>query len=60
MSRAREVVRLADDTSFITSLPKSRHYEDKAILAKTRELRTAWRAQFADIYEHFARYVWQA
>lgn len=53
----RQVINLADDSSFITSLPKSRHYEDKEVLQNARKMRQAWNESYKEIYEDFVNYL---
>lgn len=53
----REVVRLSDDASFTSRLPKSRHYEDKTVVSNARKLRDKWNKSYKDIYSDFADFV---
>lgn len=55
--QAPEHVQLAEDESFLASLPKSKHYSDRAVLAQTRVVRKLWRDTLTAQYEDFAKHV---
>lgn len=55
--QAPSIITLADDSDFISTLPNSRHYQDKRVLSSTRQLRTRWRQSYQDMYEDFATYL---
>lgn len=55
--QAPSIITLADDSDFISTLPKSKHYADKRILSSTRQLRTRWKQSYSDIYEDFVAYL---
>lgn len=56
----REVIKLADDSSFVTKLPKTRHYDDSEILTTARKMRNLWNDTYADAYENFAKFLSRA
>jgi hypothetical protein len=56
-TRGREVIHLAEDSDFISRLPKSRHYEDKAVLTATRQIRQRWHNEYKEIYNDFATFI---
>jgi hypothetical protein len=52
--QAPEHIQLADDEAMLASLPKTKHYSDRAVLAHTRLVRKLWRDLLAEQYEDFA------
>lgn len=54
---ARERIVLADETEFISSLPNSKHYEDKKIKESAAKLRKTWKNAYSDIYNDFADFL---
>lgn len=46
-----------EDEALLTSLPKSKHYADRAVLAQTRLVRKLWFAVLTAQYEDFAAHV---
>lgn len=53
---ARELIELQDHT-LLSSLPATKHYEDRAVLAHTRLIRKLWYDLLSEQYEHFARHI---
>jgi len=54
---AKEQILLAENTEFIISLPKSKHYQDKKIINEGASLKKLWKNSYADIYENFASFI---
>lgn len=50
-----ERIELAEDETLLASLPPTKHYEDRVVLAQTRLIRRLWRDLLAAQYEDFAR-----
>jgi hypothetical protein len=53
----REVIDLSDDSSFISSLPKTKHFAHKDILSDARKLRGIWNKAYSEVYNDFADYL---
>lgn len=53
----REKIALAEDTSFISKLPPTKHYEDEKVLSDARKIRAKWNVAYKDIYEDFATFI---
>lgn len=51
---APERIELDDDETLLASLPATKHYSDRAVLAQTRLVRKLWKELLTDQYEHFA------
>lgn len=56
----RERILLAEDTSFISKLPATKHYDDEKVLENARKIRAKWNVAYKDIYEDFASYIKRA
>ena len=56
----RERILLAEDTSFISKLPATKHYDDEKVLENARKIRAKWNVVYKDIYEDFASYIKKA
>jgi hypothetical protein len=54
---APELIQLAEDETLLASLPKTKHYSDRAVLAQTRLVRKLWRALLTEQYEDFAQHI---
>lgn len=54
---APEHIQLEGDETMLASLPKTKHYSDRAILAQTRLVRKLMRDQLAEQYENFATHL---
>jgi DNA-binding protein YbaB len=46
-----------EDEALLASLPKTKHYSDRAVLAQTRRVRRIWYSLLSTQYEDFARHV---
>jgi predicted heme/steroid binding protein len=57
---APELIQLAEDETLLASLPKTKHYSDRAVLAQTRLVRKLWRALLTEQYEDFAQHIAKA
>jgi len=57
---APEHIALEGDEALLASLPKTRHYSDRAVLAQARLVRKLWHDLLAEQYEDFAKYVAKA
>jgi SPP1 gp7 family putative phage head morphogenesis protein len=56
---APQRIELADDEAMLASLPKSKHYADRTVLAQTRAVRKIWHTLLTEQYEDFAKHVSQ-
>lgn len=52
-----EYITLSDDADFLTELPDSKHYKDKAMKALAAQLRRSWSGYLRMLYPAFARFV---
>lgn len=55
--KGRDILRLAEEDDFVTSLPKTKHYEDSAVVSQAQALRKRWATGLADYYEQFAKHI---
>lgn len=53
----REVIRLAEDSSFVSKLPATKHYEDEQVLKDARSINAKWNVAYKDIYDDIATYI---
>lgn len=53
----REVIKLAEDTSFLASLPPSKHYDDEKVLEYARQIHAKWNVAYKDIYDDVAEFL---
>jgi SPP1 gp7 family putative phage head morphogenesis protein len=53
---APEKIQLEDE-ALLASLPKTKHYTDRAVLAQTRLVRRTWHRLLTEQYEDFAKHV---
>lgn len=54
---AKERIELSEDETLLASLPPTKHYQDRAVLATTRLLRKLWFEMLTEHYDGFARYL---
>jgi hypothetical protein len=52
-----DVIILSDDADFLSDLPPTKHYEDKAIKALAAQLRRMWAGHYRMLYPSFAKFV---
>jgi hypothetical protein len=53
----REIIRLAEDSDFVTALPPSKHYTDEEVLKFARQIRAKWDITYKDIYDDIAEFL---
>ena len=53
----REVIRLSEDSSFVSKLPATKHYEDEQVLKDARSINAKWNVAYKDIYDDIATYI---
>jgi len=53
----REKIILSEDSSFISKLPPTRHYNDEEVLQSAREIRAKWNVAYKDIYDDVATFL---
>jgi hypothetical protein len=54
---APERIELSGDDTMLASLPKTKHYADRAVLSQTRLVRKLYRDLLAEQYEDFASHI---
>jgi hypothetical protein len=53
----REMIRLAEDSDFVSALPPSKHYTDEDVLGFARQIRAKWDMSYKDIYDDIATFL---
>jgi hypothetical protein len=53
----REQIVLSDETEFVTSLPNTHHFDDKALKALSVQMRRIWMSHFRALYPEFAQFI---